>query len=571
MTSKHVAMKKITFLIVVACLAGYSLSATPGSGSIWEAKTGDDSPVKGTISITASPDLNDLANRWIAGFSAGNPGTRINLSNESSTGADLHVISEAYKGAAPAGDGWRMVIGRDIIVPVISSSNPYLDEIRNNGISALELSAAIKNNAGSAWNLLLGEGHPGEVKFYAIEDESVRRSITRFIGLGSISFKPVAQPTGEELLQMVDSEPLSIGFCRLADLLDPDGQTLMKEVTLLPIDRNGNGKLDYMENIYESGASFLRGVWIGKYPSDLGRDILLSAAGKPSGKDEIAFIHYLLNDGQKTLSMAGFNGLVLSERQSKIDSFPLSEPAPVPGGINVLQLLLTLIAGALVVILATAMIIRYIRQNKPVRMEAVRAPGTALNENILTAPGGLYYDKSHTWAYMEKNGTVKVGIDDFLQHVTGPITRVLLKRPGDRVTKGQPVLTVMHKGKHLVVSAPVSGTIVAQNAGLFTDSTLLNDSPYTDGWVYAIEPTNWIHEVQLLLMSPNYKEWLRNELGRLRDFILSVVKPDTPEFACVTLQDGGELTDHVLSGLEPEVWEEFQNRFLDNANSSNTI
>ena len=571
MTSKHVAMKKITFLIVVACLAGYSLSATPGSGSIWEAKTGDDSPVKGTISITASPDLNDLANRWIAGFSAGNPGTRINLSNESSTGADLHVISEAYKGAAPAGDGWRMVIGRDIIVPVISSSNPYLDEIRNNGISALELSAAIKNNAGSAWNLLLGEGHPGEVKFYAIEDESVRRSITRFIGLGSISFKPVAQPTGEELLQTVGSEPLSIGFCRLADLLDPDGQTLMKEVTLLPIDRNGNGKLDYMENIYESGASFLRGVWIGKYPSDLGRDILLSAAGKPSGKDEIAFIHYLLNDGQKTLSMAGFNGLVLSERQSKIDSFPLSEPAPVPDGINVLQLLLTLIAGALVVILATAMIIRYIRQNKPVRMEAVHGPGTALNENILTAPGGLYYDKSHTWAYMEKNGTVKVGIDDFLQHVTGPITRVLLKRPGDRVTKGQPVLTVMHKGKHLVVSAPVSGTIVAQNAGLFTDSTLLNDSPYTDGWVYAIEPTNWIHEVQLLLMSPNYKEWLRNELGRLRDFILSVVKPDTPEFVCVTLQDGGELTDHILSGLEPEVWEEFQTRFLDNANSSNTI
>jgi len=46
---------------------------------------------------------------------------------------------------------------------------------------------------------------------------------------------------------------------------------------------------------------------------------------------------------------------------------------------------------------------------------------TALNENSILAPGGLFYDKTHTWAFMEENGQVKIGINDFLQHVTGVI------------------------------------------------------------------------------------------------------------------------------------------------------
>ena len=50
---------------------------------------------------------------------------------------------------------------------------------------------------------------------------------------------------------------------------------------------------------------------------------------------------------------------------------------------------------------------------------------------IVPGPEGLYYDKTHTWAFMEKEGLIRVGIDDFLQHVTGTITRVIMKEPGE--------------------------------------------------------------------------------------------------------------------------------------------
>ena len=38
---------------------------------------------------------------------------------------------------------------------------------------------------------------------------------------------------------------------------------------LLPIDRNGNGLIDYNEKIYDDINDFSRGVWIGKYPKSL--------------------------------------------------------------------------------------------------------------------------------------------------------------------------------------------------------------------------------------------------------------------------------------------------------------
>jgi glycine cleavage system H protein len=42
-----------------------------------------------------------------------------------------------------------------------------------------------------------------------------------------------------------------------------------------------------------------------------------------------------------------------------------------------------------------------------------------LSDNILRIPQGLFYSKNHTWAHLERSGNAKVGLDDFLIHITG--------------------------------------------------------------------------------------------------------------------------------------------------------
>ncbi|MDO9613171.1 MAG: hypothetical protein Q7J86_01430, partial [Bacteroidota bacterium] len=110
---------------------------------------------------------------------------------------------------------------------------------------------------------------------------------------------------------------------------------------------------------------------------------------------------------------------------------------------------------------------------------------------------------------------------------------------------------------------PISGIIIEQNQKLISDTSMINSSPFSKGWVYLIEPKNWLREIQFMIMGENYREWLHNEFTRLKDFFAASARINSEAYAHITLQDGGELTDNVLTDLEPEVWEDFQTKFID--------
>jgi glycine cleavage system H lipoate-binding protein len=164
---------------------------------------------------------------------------------------------------------------------------------------------------------------------------------------------------------------------------------------------------------------------------------------------------------------------------------------------------------------------------------------------------------------MEQNGVVKVGIDDFLQHITGTITRIKMKSQGEKVKKGEQILSIIQNGKQLNLYSPISGIIREQNKSLDSNSSIINSSPYNEGWIYKIEPTNWLRENQLLFMADKHKQYIKNEFSRLKDFLAAVLKTDAEKYPQIVLQDGGELRDGILSDLGPEVWEDFQTKYID--------
>jgi hypothetical protein len=53
------------------------------------------------------------------------------------------------------------------------------------------------------------------------------------------------------------------------------------------------------------------------------------------------------------------------------------------------------------------------------------------------------------------------------------------------------------------------------------------------------------------------------EFSRLKDFLMAALASDTGKYAQVILQDGGEISDGVLSEMGPEIWEDFQTKFID--------
>jgi glycine cleavage system H lipoate-binding protein len=373
-----------------------------------------------------------------------------------------------------------------------------------------------------------------------------------------------------DLISAIQEDPYSIGICKVPDIIDTRNQNLPSQVELLPIDNNGNGQIDYKENIYGDLDAFSRGVWIGKYPRALSSNIYSVSASQPTSESEVAFLKWVLTDGQRLLDNHRFTNLEQNERIAKvklIDVYNINTAESVNYAVQRVPLFhniffLTLLALIAMILFVTVAGILVTQKEKLDSTKNLVVQRSVFNEDLVESPPGLYFDLSHTWAFMETNGMVRIGIDDFLQHVTGPLTRVKMKEPGVRIKKGRKVISIIQDGKQLDICSPISGIIREKNNKLISNSLLINSSPYSEGWIYMIEPSNWIKEIQYLFMWNKYREWLANEFSRLKEFLNNSVRYESVEYAHV-LQDGGELEDRILENLGPEIWEEFQTNFIE--------
>jgi glycine cleavage system H protein len=98
-----------------------------------------------------------------------------------------------------------------------------------------------------------------------------------------------------------------------------------------------------------------------------------------------------------------------------------------------------------------------------------------------------------------------VGITDFAQDALGDVVYVDLPEPGTQVTAGQAFGEVESTKSVSDVYAPVTGTIVERNGALEEKPELVNEQPYGDGWLIAIEASDPA-ELDQLLDSGGYRE-----------------------------------------------------------------
>jgi hypothetical protein len=78
-----------------------------------------------------------------------------------------------------------------------------------------------------------------------------------------------------------------------------------------------------------------------------------------------------------------------------------------------------------------------------------------------------------------------------------------------------------------------------------------------------VQPENWEKESSFMIPATRFAEYLKEEFGRIRDFLAVMPGVNDVRLAHVVLQDGGELRDGLLEEFGPEIWEEFQMKFLD--------
>jgi glycine cleavage system H lipoate-binding protein len=533
----------------------------------WYVISQDNAPIRKGIElqINYSPELQSISHQWLTAYTESHPDINLKLMNIHDGGAEprdnineIDIVSEQYfRDFIDKEDAWHILVGRKILVPIIHSSNPLLIGIESTGIN--------KDALAKMFSKQTTEIDHHQSNAYILDDDDAIKSLIDYLGMNEadLTAKRIGSPS--ELALTASKDKNSVSFCWFSDVMADKNKGSFENLRILPLDFNTNGILDDSENIYSGFDAFRRGVYLGKYPKTLINNIYITSTEQAT-PSAVEFVEWVLSDGQTILGDNGFNDLIIMEKQSgmaRLNPIINTNHLAEKNDNAYLYLLSVLVAViALAIYLYT---LQHKASKKKHATDSIDPNKRSISIHSLKLPKGLYYEKSHTWAFMDISGNVKVGLDDFLQHVTGKITRFEFKKPGDRIKKNETLATVIQDGKQLQLYAPVSGSIKCVNEELITHPELANTSPYEKGWLYILEPSNWIRETNFLSMADVFRDWLTVELIRLKDFLSSNPEVKGKVLSPTALQDGGAIADHVLQDLGPRVWEDFQKNFIDNS------
>jgi len=112
-------------------------------------------------------------------------------------------------------------------------------------------------------------------------------------------------------------------------------------------------------------------------------------------------------------------------------------------------------------------------------------------------PEDRLYDREHAW-FKKDGDEVIIGITDFFQKSANEIVFVDLPIAGKTLETGKPFVSI-ESGKWVGrVKSSINGTVVKANGDLKDFPYLLNESPYEEGWMVVVKPSDEAFESGLL-------------------------------------------------------------------------
>lgn len=130
---------------------------------------------------------------------------------------------------------------------------------------------------------------------------------------------------------------------------------------------------------------------------------------------------------------------------------------------------------------------------------------------MVEIPRNRRYSRDHFWLRPEGNSAV-VGVSDHLQQEMGEVVLVDLPEVDDEVIISSPCGIIESEESVSDLISPVSGTVIQVNADLESSPELVNEDPYSEGWIMRLlmdDPD----EVESLMTPEEYRIYLTDLHG----------------------------------------------------------
>lgn len=288
--------------------------------------------LEGKISLSGAFALYPLVVKWgeefkklhpkvqfdIQGGGAGKGMTDV-LSNTVELGMVSREITpdEAKKGAI------GYAVAKDAVVATININNPYYAKIYEKGITKKQFYDIWVNRGVVSWGDLLKNGAKEKMTVYTRSDAcGAADAWAKYLGNKKQDDLEGVGVFGDPgIAKAVTADKFGIGYNNVAYAYDFKTKKPNPGIGIVPIDVNENGKLDPEENFYSTSDKLNMAILAGKYPSPPARQLYLVSNGTIEDKLTLAFLNWVLTDGQKYVAESGFVELpteVIKEQIAKL-------------------------------------------------------------------------------------------------------------------------------------------------------------------------------------------------------------------------------------------------------------
>jgi phosphate transport system substrate-binding protein len=275
--------------------------------------------LKGTVSLSGAWALYPMALKWAEEFTKLHPGVRVDvqaggagkgIADALAGAVDLGMVSRAIHPAELDRGAFAVAVCKDAVVPTISAKNPLLSQVLQAGVEKETFAAIWITEAARTWGDVLGGGDRTPLHVYTRSDAcGAAETWADFLGKKQEDLTGIGVYGDPGLAEAVRRDPLGVGYNNINYAYDAVTKKPVAGLAILPIDLDGNGKIDETENFYQDRDAVTAAIARGAYPSPPARDLYLVSKGKPGKRVLVDFLKWILGEGQKYVPETGYIAL----------------------------------------------------------------------------------------------------------------------------------------------------------------------------------------------------------------------------------------------------------------------
>ncbi len=329
-TKRDMTNGGVPLLLLAGLLA---LTAAPPQASARPAPPSQAKELSGNVTLSGAWALYPMALKWGEEFQKVHPRVRVDIQAggagkgiaDALAGiVDFGMVSRDIQAAETQRGALAFAVCKDAVVATTSAKNPVLGEVLKAGLKKRDFASIWITETAKTWGSVLGTADRTALNGYTRSDAcGAAETWAQFLDKKQEDLQGIGVYGDPGLAEAVRRDPRGVGFNNINYAYDPATLKPIQGIAVIPIDLDGNGRVDESESFYATRDTLTAAIARGAYPSPPARDLYLVSKGRPGNPAAAAFLKWVLGEGQRYVPETGYialNAEKLADGLKKIES-----------------------------------------------------------------------------------------------------------------------------------------------------------------------------------------------------------------------------------------------------------